>query len=402
MAWNGSGVFSRIHNWSADALAGIKILASRHDAEDDNFATAINNCLTKDGQNSATDDLPMGGNKHTDVGNASARDEYPSTGQVQDGAFVYAVDTGSADAYAISLSPAVTAYAAGQRFAFKAANASTGASTLAVNGLAVKTIKKNGNDDLAANDIKTDQIVEVEYDGTNFQMLSQLGNAPTSGISDVVDDTSPQLGGDLDLNGNAIDFPSTANISDVLDEDNMASDSAAALATQQSIKKYVDDNAGDSITIDTENTDTSVTSIPYTTIPAGASRVTGSIKGLSTNGSSNLVMTLGDSGGLETSGYSGHLYRGSSAKASATDEFTLFGNVNAGELYEVFFDMIHLGSNKWSILVISNSDSGANSSDFQMGVMHKTLSSELTQLSITTSNGTDQFDVNGGVNIQSI
>lgn len=59
-------------------------------------------------------------------------------------------------------------------------------------------------------------------------------------LANVVEDTTPQLGGDLDLNGNNIDFPTTANISDCLDEDNMASDSATALATQQSIKAYVD------------------------------------------------------------------------------------------------------------------------------------------------------------------
>ena len=63
------------------------------------------------------------------------------------------------------------------------------------------------------------------------------------GIGSVVEDTTPQLGGDLDLNGKNIDFPTTANISDVKDEDDMASDSATMLATQQSIKKYVDDSA---------------------------------------------------------------------------------------------------------------------------------------------------------------
>lgn len=61
-----------------------------------------------------------------------------------------------------------------------------------------------------------------------------------AGLSNVVDDTTPQLGGDLDLNSFNIDFPTTANISDVLDEDNMATNSATALATQQSIKAYVD------------------------------------------------------------------------------------------------------------------------------------------------------------------
>ena len=61
-----------------------------------------------------------------------------------------------------------------------------------------------------------------------------------SGIAELVSDTSPQLGGDLDLNGHNIDFPTTANISDCLDENDMASNSATMLATQQSIKAYAD------------------------------------------------------------------------------------------------------------------------------------------------------------------
>ena len=64
------------------------------------------------------------------------------------------------------------------------------------------------------------------------------------GFASLVADTTPQLGGDLDLNSNNIDFPTTANISDCLDEDTMSSDSATKLATQQSIKAYVDNAAG--------------------------------------------------------------------------------------------------------------------------------------------------------------
>jgi hypothetical protein len=76
------------------------------------------------------------------------------------------------------------------------------------------------------------------YDGANWQGIT------AGGISAVVDDTGPTLGGDLDLNGNSIDFPTTTGISDVLDEDAMGSDSATKLATQQSIKAYVDNAAG--------------------------------------------------------------------------------------------------------------------------------------------------------------
>lgn len=83
-----------------------------------------------------------------------------------------------------------------------------------------------------------------------------LSIATITGLSNIVEDLTPQLGGDLDLNGKNIDFPTTANISDCLDEDNMASDSATALATQQSIKAYADALVPTTITVADESTDT--------------------------------------------------------------------------------------------------------------------------------------------------
>ena len=76
------------------------------------------------------------------------------------------------------------------------------------------------------------------FDGTSWTEFAGAG-----GISNIVEDTTPQLGGDLDLNGKNIDFPSVPNISDVKDEDDMVSDSATMLSTQQSIKAYVDGKA---------------------------------------------------------------------------------------------------------------------------------------------------------------
>jgi hypothetical protein len=84
----------------------------------------------------------------------------------------------------------------------------------------------------------TSNVLNV-HNGTTFVAVTSA----TAGIVSVAHDTTPQLGGDLDLNGNNIDFPTTANISDCLDEDNMASNSATKIATQQSIKAYVDASA---------------------------------------------------------------------------------------------------------------------------------------------------------------
>lgn len=93
----------------------------------------------------------------------------------------YIADTGTANTYVIAPVPAITAYAAGQRFSFKATNANTGTSTVNASGLGAKTIKKvGGGSNLAANDILAGQIVDVEYDGTNMQMMSPVANIPAT------------------------------------------------------------------------------------------------------------------------------------------------------------------------------------------------------------------------------
>jgi hypothetical protein len=111
---------------------------------------------------------------------------YPAS--VQNNTYGYAADSGSNDDYAVSLTPVPASYTTGLLVAFKANTVNTGASTLNVNGLGAKTIKKGFNLDLDDGDIKAGQIVLVEYDGTNFQMHSQTGNGGlTDGWIDVAD-----------------------------------------------------------------------------------------------------------------------------------------------------------------------------------------------------------------------
>lgn len=92
----------------------------------------------------------------------------------------YAASTGSANAYIVSLTPAATAYNTGMLVYFKANFSNTGASTIDVNGLGATAIKRNYNQDLSADDIRTDQMVMLMYDGTYFQMLGQIGTAPAA------------------------------------------------------------------------------------------------------------------------------------------------------------------------------------------------------------------------------
>lgn len=187
MGWSGGtytrsdGVFTGTSIWQSNRDAGTKIVADRHDTHDQDLATGINQAINKDGSNAFTGAANLGSQKITSLADGTAHTDGINAGQIQDGGLIFqASDTGSANTYAIALTPAVTAYVAGQVFHFKAANASSGASTLNVNALGAKNIKKKNDQDIAAGDIEQNAIVSVIYDGTSFQMLSQLGTSAGS------------------------------------------------------------------------------------------------------------------------------------------------------------------------------------------------------------------------------
>ena len=120
MAFNGSGVFNRIYNWVNDKANGYKITASRMDGEFDGIATGLSNCITKDGQTTISANIPFSTYKLTGLGSGTARTDAINVGQVQDNQFLYLGTTsGSADAYILAPSPAITAYTATQQFTAK-------------------------------------------------------------------------------------------------------------------------------------------------------------------------------------------------------------------------------------------------------------------------------------------
>lgn len=149
MPWSG-GTYTKGNagtgGWTGDAGLGIGIEAGRHDTQDNDFANGINNALTKDGQNTPTGNLPMGGYKHTGVGNATAADQYLSYGQLLD-VTKAVTTTGTAPAYEVTLTPAPAAYFDGMTFVVmfhSTLSVSTGA-TLNVNGLGARDIKIPGS-----------------------------------------------------------------------------------------------------------------------------------------------------------------------------------------------------------------------------------------------------------------
>ena len=96
----------------------------------------------------------------------------PDKALILEGRITYAADTGAADAYLVALATAPAAYTAGLEVTFLAANVNTGASTIDVNSLGVKSITTPSIAALSAGAIPASGVVTVVYDGTQFQLVS--------------------------------------------------------------------------------------------------------------------------------------------------------------------------------------------------------------------------------------
>ena len=138
MSFNGSGTFTRIYNWVTDKNQNINITASRMDDEDNNFASGLSNCITKDGQTILTQNIPFNSKKITGLANGVNIDDAINLGQLQNNQFLYLGTTGgSADFYTLSPNPSITSYATTQQFTIKI-NASnlTSYPSLQISGIA--------------------------------------------------------------------------------------------------------------------------------------------------------------------------------------------------------------------------------------------------------------------------
>ena len=100
-------------------------------------------------------------------------------------------ETGVANAYVVTLTPAITSYADGQQVVFDASNTNTGASTLNVNGLGPKQLLVAGAATLAGA-IKAGQRYVFSY-STTLGAFVQLGTS----LADLV-------GSSLNISGNAV------------------------------------------------------------------------------------------------------------------------------------------------------------------------------------------------------
>ena len=149
-------------------------------------------------------------------------------------------------------------------------------------------------------------------------------------------------------------------------------------------------------TLATAVASTSGTSIDFTSIPSWVKRITVIFNGVSTNGSSIIQVQLGDSGGIETTSYSGQAWAASvNSGVVTTGLYTSTLNAAVNTLSGVVQFVLQTGTT-WIGTGVLNVTNASNVGYQTMSV--KTLSDTLTQVRITTVNGTDTFDA-GSINI---
>jgi hypothetical protein len=153
------------------------------------------------------------------------------------------------------------------------------------------------------------------------------------------------------------------------------------------------------ITSGTTVASTSGTSIDFTSIPSWVKRITVNLSGVSTNGTAVVIVQLGTSGGVVTSGYLGYgvnLTSGVTVGGSLqTTGFAPSRNDSATDTRHGSIVISSMNSNLWAafgVIALSDATSGG------IGAGSISLGGTLDRVRITTVGGTNTFDA-GSVNI---
>jgi hypothetical protein len=179
----------------------------------------------------------------------------------------------------------------------------------------------------------------------------------------------------------------------------LASDADVKTGTSASVVVTPDALRKGALVLDTVQASTSGTAINFTGIPSWVKRITVMFAGVSTSGSNFIDIQIGDSGGIETTGYTGaqtNIIGGSTGGGNYSgDAFELRYN---GTVYtfsgHFVLTLLNSATNLWVGSGVHGISSGLAAMFFSAG--QKTLSATLDRLSISA--GGDTFDA-GSINI---
>jgi hypothetical protein len=162
-----------------------------------------------------------------------------------------AEDTGTANAITISFTPPITAYSTEALVAAKIKTNNTGPATLDIDGIGAANIKKNGSDDLEADDLVAGKIALFGYDGSEFQLLnpsklqqgaivSYTGTA-ASNLTDGIKNVDTFVHGLVDSAGDPV-HPTGYDVYLVCQSDDLSFTTGDRIPISQVLANYVTDD----------------------------------------------------------------------------------------------------------------------------------------------------------------
>lgn len=321
MPWNGSGAFQRTDGtrtgatvWAQAKAAGVKITTSGHDTHDEDIATGLEACLNRNGENPVTANISWGNNKITSLAAGDASGDAVAYGQsaVQFTSTDAGADTGPVlTLYRNSATPANDDLLGEIRWD---GEDSAGNQQEYVNIQAQIAAVTNGAESgrLIVNALQAGTEREVfRLNGADSGLrLKGYGTGATIGPVVTIhrDSSSPAdddvLGGinfdGEDDGGNQTTYAGIEAVSEDVSG-----------GTEDGYLRFRVMRAGSEVTslspgiFYSAAAATSGQTVSFTGIPAGARRITVMLMSVSVNGTGSISVQLGDSGGVEATGYLG-------------------------------------------------------------------------------------------------
>lgn len=342
-------------------------------------------------------------------------------------------------ANALTLTPTIplTAYAAGIVYeALITATNTSSSVTVNISALGTKNVKASigvGKVNVPVGALQNGMIARFVYDGTDLILLNvraynkgaDIATAGTVNLDTATGDyvrltgtttvTAITLSEGQErtchcnaafilTNGASLILPTGANITtaagDVFVVRGEASSVVRIVAYMRADGTSLTSDAG--VTLGTPVASTSGTAIDFTSIPAGTKRISINFSGVSTSGTNDWLIQLGDSGGVENSGYVSASTRYNNAGVSNDTNTTGFIiNTNlANEVLNgsVILTLMDESTNTWAITGVMSMTGATSVAGTVNSGGSKSLSAVLDRVRVTTIGGSDTFDA-GKINI---